>query len=78
MWILSNRLKLNSEKPQFQWLGRQQPLNNVNINSIILFDSKVNFQSSVGSTMIRLYWVIGSLTYVLERRLLVSSWRLMV
>src|SRR6218665_2591535 len=36
MWISSNRLKLNSEKTQFIWLGGQQQLNKVNIDSIFL------------------------------------------
>src|SRR6218665_845773 len=43
----SNRLKLNSEKTQFIWLGDQQQLNKVNINSVNLLSSTVNFQSSV-------------------------------
>src|SRR6218665_1745217 len=43
----SNRLKLNSEKTQFIWLGGRQQLNKVNINSINLLGSAVNFQSSV-------------------------------
>src|SRR6218665_2855882 len=47
MWMSSNRLKLNSEKTQFIWLGGQQQLNNVNIDSINLLGSTVNFQSSV-------------------------------
>src|SRR6218665_1599129 len=47
VWMSSNRVKLNSEKTQFIWLGRQQQLNKVNINSINLLGSTVNFQSNV-------------------------------
>ena len=47
MWMSLNRLKLNSEKTQFIWLGGQQQLNKVNINSINLLGSTVNFLSSV-------------------------------
>src|SRR6218665_1870777 len=43
----SNRLKLNSNKTQLIWFGSQQRLNKVNINSINLLGSTVNFQSSV-------------------------------
>src|SRR6218665_3480426 len=39
--------QIDSEKTQFIWLGGQQQLNKVNINSINLLGSKVNFQSSV-------------------------------
>src|SRR6218665_2878225 len=47
VWMSSNRLKLNSEKTQFIWLGGRQQLNKVNINSINLLGSTVNFKSSV-------------------------------
>src|SRR6218665_4210314 len=47
MWMSSNRLKLNSEKTQFIWLGGQQQLNKVSIDSINLLGSTVNVQSSV-------------------------------
>src|SRR6218665_350658 len=47
VWMSSNRLKLNSEKTQFIWLGGRQQLNKVNINSINLHGSTVNFESSV-------------------------------
>src|SRR6218665_397363 len=47
MWMSSNRLKLNLEKTQFIWLGGRQQLNKVNINSINLLGSKVNFKPSV-------------------------------
>src|SRR6218665_140496 len=40
-------MKLNSEKTQFICLGGQQQLNKVNIDSINLLGSTVNFQSSV-------------------------------
>src|SRR6218665_926139 len=46
MWMSSNRLKLNSEKTQFILFGGQQQLNKVNIDSINLLGSTVNFQSS--------------------------------
>src|SRR6218665_3147041 len=39
--------QIDSEKTQFIWLGGQQQLNKVNINSINLLGSKVNFKSSV-------------------------------
>src|SRR6218665_1353768 len=47
MQMSSNRLKLNSEKTKFIWLGDQQQLNKVSINSINLLGGTVNFQSSV-------------------------------
>src|SRR6218665_266380 len=47
VWMSSNRLKLNSEKTQFIWLGGRQQLNKVNINSINLLRSTINYKSSV-------------------------------
>jgi len=46
-WMSSNRLKLNSEKTQFIWLGSRQQLEKISIDSIILAGSTVVFQSSV-------------------------------
>ena len=43
----SNRLKLNSDKTQFIWLGSRQQLLKVNPDSILLGASTVRFQSSV-------------------------------
>ena len=43
----SNRLKLNSDKIQFIWLGGQQQLLKVGIESVTLLGDTVIFQSSV-------------------------------
>ena len=43
----SNRLKLNSEKIQFIWLGSCQKLQKVSVESIDLAGSTLTFQSSV-------------------------------
>jgi hypothetical protein len=46
-WMTSNRLKLNSDKTQFIWLGSRQQLLKVPIDSIRLDGSTVSFKSSV-------------------------------
>ena len=46
-WMSSNRLKLNSEKTQFIWLGSCQQLQKVSVESIDLAGSTLTFQSSV-------------------------------
>ena len=46
-WMSSNRLKLNSDKTQFIWLGGRQQLLKVGINSVTLLGDTVIFQSSV-------------------------------
>ena len=46
-WMSSNRLKLNSEKKQFIWLGSARQLQKVTVDSITLAGSTLSFQSSV-------------------------------
>ena len=46
-WMSSNRLKLNSDKTQFIWLGGRQQLLKVGIKSVTLLGDTVIFQSSV-------------------------------
>ena len=46
-WMSSNRLKLNSDKTQFIWLGSRQQLLKVGIESVTLLGGTVVFQSSV-------------------------------
>ena len=48
-WMSSNRLKLNSDKTQFIWLGTRQQLQKIGIDSIQLGSSNVKFQTSVGN-----------------------------
>ena len=46
-WMSSNRLKLNSDKTQFIWLGSRLQRQKVDITSIHLGINEVKFQSSV-------------------------------
>ena len=46
-WMSSNRLKVNSEKTQFIWLGSCQQLQKITLESIDLAGSTLTFQSSV-------------------------------
>ena len=46
-WMSSNRLKLNSDKTQFIWLGGRQQLLKVGIESVTLLGDTVIFQSSM-------------------------------
>ena len=46
-WLSSNRLKLNSDKTQFIWLGSRQQLLKVGIESVTLLGGTVIFHSSV-------------------------------
>ena len=46
-WMSSNRLKLNSDKTQFIWLGSHQQLLKVGTESVTLLGDSVIFQSSV-------------------------------
>ena len=46
-WMSSNRLKLNSDKTQFIWLGSRYQRQKVDITSIQLGISEVKFQSNV-------------------------------
>ena len=46
-WMSSNRLKLNSDKTQFIWLGGRQQLLKVGIESVTLLGDTVIFQFSV-------------------------------
>ena len=45
-WMSSNRLKLNSEKTQFIWLGSARQLQKVTVDSITLAGSTLSFQFS--------------------------------
>ena len=47
IWMSSNRLKLNSDKTQFIWLGSRYQRQKVDITSIQLGINEVKFQSSV-------------------------------
>ena len=47
LWMSSNRLKLNSDKTQFIWLGSRYQRQKVDITSIQLGINEVKFQSSV-------------------------------
>ena len=46
-WMSSNRLKLNSDKTQFIWLGSQQQLQRIEIESVALLGDTVVFQPTV-------------------------------
>ena len=46
-WMSSNRLKLNSEKTQFIWLGSRQQLSKVGVDHIHLVNHAVTSQSTV-------------------------------
>ena len=46
-WMSSNRLKLNSEKTQFIWLGSRQQLSKVGVNQVHLGNHAVTSQSTV-------------------------------
>ena len=46
-WMSSNRLKLNSDKTQFIWLGSQQQLQKIEIESVALLGDTVVFQPTV-------------------------------
>ena len=46
-WMSSNRLKLNSEKTQFIWLGSPQQLSKVGVNQVHLGNHAVTSQSTV-------------------------------
>jgi hypothetical protein len=48
-WMSSNRLKLNTDKTQFIWLGTRQQLQKIGIDSIQLGSNNVKFQTSVGN-----------------------------
>lgn len=47
LWMSSNRLKLNSDKTQFIWLGSRQQLQKLGVDDIQLNNHVVAFQSSV-------------------------------
>ena len=44
-----NRLKLNTDKTQFIWLGSRQQLQKVRVNAVHLGTDVVNFQTTVGN-----------------------------
>ena len=46
-WMSSNRLKLNTEKTQFIWLGTRQQLQKVDVNRVSLGSGMVLFQDNV-------------------------------
>ena len=48
-WMSSNRLKLNTDKTQFIWLGSRQQLQKVGVNAVHLGTDVVNFQTTVGN-----------------------------
>ena len=48
-WMSSNRLKLNTDKTQFIWLGSRQQLLKVEIDSIQLGSGSVSLKSSVNN-----------------------------
>jgi len=48
-WMSSNRLKLNTDKTQFIWLGSRQQLQKVSVNAVHLGTDVVNFQTTVGN-----------------------------
>ena len=54
-WMSSNRLKLNSEKTQFIWLGSCQQLQKISVESIDLAGSTLTFQSSVNDLGVPTY-----------------------
>ena len=48
-WMSSNRLKLNSEKTQFIWIGTSQQLNKVPVNAINIGSSSVPIHTTVNN-----------------------------
>ena len=48
-WMSSNRLKLNSEKTQFIWIGTSQQLNKVPVNAINIGSSSVPINTTVNN-----------------------------
>ena len=48
-WMSSNRLKLNTDKTQFIWLGTRQQITKVSVDSIILGPNSVKFQTVVNN-----------------------------
>ena len=48
-WMSSNRLKLNTDKTQFIWLGSRQQFQKVSVNAVHLGADVVNFQTTVGN-----------------------------
>ena len=54
LWMTTNRLKLNSEKTLFVWLGSRQQLLKVNMVSVQLGDYSVSPQSNVCSRGVNL------------------------
>ena len=53
-WMSTNRLKLNSDKTQFIWLGSRQQLLKVSVVNVQLGDYNVAFQSNVCSLGVHL------------------------
>ena len=54
-WMSSNRLKLNSDKTQFIWLGSQQQLQRTEIESVALLGDTVVFQPIVNDLGVTIY-----------------------
>ena len=63
--MTTNRLKLNSDKTQFIWLGSRQQLLKVNVVNVQLGDYSVPFQSNVCSHEVHLDSQLTMRTHVL-------------
>ena len=63
-WMSSNRLKLNTDKTQFIWLGTCQQLQKIGIDSIQLGSNNVKFQTSVGNLGVTLDSHLSMKTHV--------------
>ena len=48
-WMSSNRLKLNSDKTQFSWLGTKQQLSKTNAHTVIIGSSTIQLQANVNN-----------------------------
>ena len=48
-WMSSNRLKLNSEKTQFSWLGTRQQLSKTNAHTVNIGSSTIHLQANVNN-----------------------------
>ena len=77
-WMPSNRLKLNSEKIQFIWLGSQQQLSKVGVDRIHLGNHSVTAQSTVCNLGIHLDGQLTMKVHVqrISRTSLYQLWQL--
>ena len=48
-WMSSNRLKLNSDKTQFSWLGTRQQLSKTNAHTVNIGSSTIQLQANVNN-----------------------------